>query len=74
VLTAVMAISARAAARSSSSRTRWADVERIADRVVMIDAGRITMEADLEDVSARAPRRRDARPGTGAWTPPGSPE
>jgi ABC-2 type transport system ATP-binding protein len=51
------------------------DVERVADRVVMLDDGRITMDADLEDVQRRA--RRVAvtlAAGTGAWTPPGSPD
>ena len=51
------------------------DVERVADRVVMIDGGRITMEADLEDVQRRARRVGvTLKSGTGAWTPPGSPD
>jgi ABC-2 type transport system ATP-binding protein len=51
------------------------DVERVADRVVMLDEGRITMDADLEDVQRRA--RRVAvtlAAGTASWTPPGAPD
>lgn len=51
------------------------DVERIADRVVVLDEGRITLDADLEDVQRKA--RRIAvtlRAGTAAWTPPGTPD
>jgi ABC-2 type transport system ATP-binding protein len=51
------------------------DVERIADRVVMIDGGKITMEADLEDVQRRARRVGvSLKPGNDGWTPPGSPD
>ena len=51
------------------------DVERVADRVVVLDEGRITMDADLEDVQRRARRVAVSLvPGTGAWTPPGSPD
>ena len=51
------------------------DVERIADRIVMLDDGRVTLDADLEDVQRRARRVAVSLvPGTASWTPPGSPD
>ncbi len=50
------------------------DVERVADRLVFLEEGRVRLDMDLEDVQRRA--RRVAvtlRPGTNGWTPPGSP-
>lgn len=51
------------------------DVERIADRIVMLDDGRVHLDAALEDVQRRARRVGvTLEPGTGAWTPPGTPD
>jgi ABC-2 type transport system ATP-binding protein len=50
------------------------DVERVADRLVFLDEGRVRLDMDLEEVQRRA--RRVAvtlRPGTNGWTPPGAP-
>jgi len=50
------------------------DIERVADRLVFLDEGRVRLDMDLEEVQRRA--RRVAvtlRPGAGAWTPPGAP-
>jgi ABC-2 type transport system ATP-binding protein len=51
------------------------DVERVADRLVFLDDGRVRLDMDLEEVQRRA--RRVAvtlRAGTNAWTPPGAPD
>ena len=51
------------------------DVERVADRIVVLDDGRITMDADLEDVQRRARRVAVSLvAGTATWTPPGGPD
>jgi ABC-2 type transport system ATP-binding protein len=51
------------------------DVERVADRVVFLDEGRVRMDADLEDVQRRARRVGVTLVhGTESWTPPGSPD
>ncbi len=50
------------------------DVERVADRLVLIEDGRVRLDAALEDVQRRA--RRVAvtlKPGADAWKPPGTP-
>jgi ABC-2 type transport system ATP-binding protein len=50
------------------------DVERVADRLVFLDEGRIRLDMDIEEIQRRA--RRVAvtlRPGSNGWTPPGRP-
>ena len=50
------------------------DIERVADRLVFLDEGRVRLDMDLEEVQRRA--RRVAvtlREGTNGWTPPGAP-
>jgi len=50
------------------------DVERCADRVAILQNGRITLAGDLEQVCARAARVAVTLvPGTTGWAPPGSP-
>lgn len=50
------------------------DVERVADRVALLDQGRIAFHDDLETVRARCARVAVTLvPGTDAWTPPGTP-
>jgi ABC-2 type transport system ATP-binding protein len=51
------------------------DVERVADRIVLLDDGRVRLEGDLEDVQRRSRRVGVSLvAGTTAWTPPGSPD
>lgn len=50
------------------------DIERIADRLVFLDEGRVRLDMDLEELQRRA--RRVAvtlRAGAERWTPPGTP-
>ena len=50
------------------------DIERVADRLVFLDEGRVRLDMDLEEVQRRA--RRVAvtlREGTNGWVPPGKP-
>jgi ABC-2 type transport system ATP-binding protein len=51
------------------------DVERIADRLVMLEDGRVRLDAPLEDVQRRTRRVAVSLvAGTAAWTPPGGPD
>jgi len=51
-----------------------ADVERIADRVVMIDGGRVALDADLETLQRSAVRIAGTLRDAGAiWSAPGAP-
>ena len=51
------------------------DVERVADRVVFLDEGKVRMDADLDDVQRRARRVGvSLAAGTEAWKAPGSPD
>lgn len=50
------------------------DVERCADRLALLQHGRITLTGDLEQVCARAARVAvTLDPGVVGWTPPGDP-
>ena len=50
------------------------DVERVADRVALLDQARIAFHDDLETVRAHCARVAvTLAPGTDDWTPPGSP-
>lgn len=51
------------------------DVERLADRIVLFDEGRVRLDGALDDVMARVKRVSVTleRGTTAAWAPPGSP-
>jgi len=51
-----------------------ADVERVADRVAILDGGRVALEGDLEEIARWSVRLAvTLRDGAGDWKPPGAP-